>query len=296
MLMSTCKRYFLPALRYNADMRIDLHSHTTCSDGRLTPQELVLRATNMQLDVLAITDHDTMAALPQAQAYIEQQGLKLKIIQGVEISTEWQNREIHIVGLGVSETPQMATFLAEQREKRRERARKIAEKLEKAGVTGIYEEALSLAGGDTISRAHFAKVMLDKGVVTKMQQAFDKYLGKGKKAYAKADWLEMKVAIALIKEAGGIAVLAHPSRYDLSAKWVRRLVKAFADDGGQAIEVALTQQQKTEREFLASLCQEHDLMASMGSDFHYPTPWLELGRNLFLPEECKPVWSSLLSQ
>jgi len=282
--------------------RIDLHSHTTYSDGGSTPQELVERAINFQLDVLAITDHDTMLGLDSAHRYIKDKNLPLKLINGIEISTGWQGFEIHIVGLNVKQTStELLALISKQQQLREQRALAIGEKLAKCGFTGIYEQAKILAGSGnvatndaksgSITRAHFAKVLHQQGHVATMQKAFDKYIGKGKRAYVKPNWCSIEQAVEVIHAAGGSAVMAHPIRYDISAKWLRRLIVQFKADAGDALEIVLPQMAPQQREIMLNYCLEYNLHASMGSDFHYPSKWSDLGRNLRMPAKAKPVWA-----
>ncbi|SET46578.1 PHP domain-containing protein [Thalassotalea agarivorans] len=272
-------------------MQIDLHSHTHCSDGQLSPQALVDRATNFQIDMLAITDHDTVTALDIAKNYIEDKQLPLELVRGIEISTGWHGFEIHVVGLDIDHRHQAISDIVDKHQAIREkRAVMMAEKLTKCGFEGIYEKAKALAGDGSITRAHFARVLHQQGSVNTMQAAFDKYLGKGKRAYVKPMWSTIEQAVAAIEQAGGHAVLAHPIRYDLSAKWRRRLIEDFKHAGGKGLEIVLPQMNKQQRETMLSYCQDYDFYASMGSDFHFPSKWSDLGRNLTLPENCKPIW------
>ena len=275
------------------DKRVDLHSHTNCSDGSLSPQTLIDRAVNFQLDVLAITDHDTVSALDIAQNYINDKALPLTLVSGIEVSTLWQNFEIHIVGLNIdSQHPALHKLIATQQDAREQRAQEMGIKLAKCGLEGIYDKALSLASNGSVTRAHFARVMLEQGHVTKMQAAFDKYIGKGKRAYVKPKWCSIDEAISTIHQAGGVAVLAHPIRYDLSAKWLRRLIVDFAQASGDGMEIVLPQMNNEQRQRMLNYCQEYQLLASLGSDFHFPSKWSDLGRNLKLPENCEPIWSA----
>jgi len=275
-----------------SNLRIDLHSHTKLSDGSLTPQELIERAVNFQIDVLAITDHDTVSALDIANNYIKEKQYPLNLISGIEISTVWQGFEIHIVGLNIdSSNPQLLQLIERQQMAREQRAITMGEKLAKCGFEGIYDKAKDLAGNGSITRAHFAKVLLHQGSVSKMQAAFDKYIGKGKRAYVKPNWCTIKEAVEVIHQAGGTAVMAHPVRYDLSTKWLRRLVVEFKSDGGDGLEIVLPQMSNDQRQLMLSFCLEYKLHASMGSDFHHPhNKWSDLGRNLRMPETALPIW------
>ncbi|MBJ3590455.1 5'-3' exoribonuclease [Salmonella enterica subsp. enterica serovar Saintpaul] len=269
----------------------DLHSHTTASDGRLTPEALVHRAVEMRVGTLAITDHDTTAGIAAAREEISRSGLALNLISGVEISTGWENHEIHIVGLNIDiEHPLMREFLAEQTQRRQQRARLIAERLDKAHIPGAWEGALRLADGGAVTRGHFARFLVESGKATSIADVFKKYLARGKTGYVPPQWCTIEQAIDVIHHSGGKAVLAHPGRYDLSAKWLKRLVAHFAEHHGDAMEVAQCQQSPNERTHLATLARQHQLWASQGSDFHQPCPWIELGRKLWLPAGVEGVW------
>lgn len=269
----------------------DLHSHTTASDGCLTPEALVHRAVEMRVGTLAITDHDTTAAIAPAREEISRSGLALNLIPGVEISTVWENHEIHIVGLNIDIThPLMCEFLAQQTERRNQRAQQIAERLEKAQIPGALEGAQRLAQGGAVTRGHFARFLVECGKASSMADVFKKYLARGKTGYVPPLWCTIEQAIDVIHHSGGKAVLAHPGRYNLSAKWLKRLVAHFAEHHGDAMEVAQCQQSPNERTQLATLARQHHLWASQGSDFHQPCPWIELGRKLWLPAGVEGVW------
>lgn len=269
----------------------DLHSHTTASDGLLTPTALVSRAVDMRVSVLAITDHDTTAGLDEAQDAIAQQGLPLRLIPGVEISTLWENHEIHIVGLGMdSAHPALTKLLQQQAECRQSRAEQIAARLEKNRIPDALAGAQRLATGGQITRAHFARYLIELGIAANMNQVFKKYLAKGKIGYVPPQWCTIPQAIEAIHQSGGVSVLAHPGRYDLTAKWLKRLLATFAENGGIAMEVAQCQQAPDERTQLGRYARDFNLMASQGSDFHLPCAWIELGRKLWLPADVEPVW------
>ncbi|TDF42407.1 PHP domain-containing protein [Alteromonadaceae bacterium M269] len=272
-------------------MKIDLHSHTHYSDGHLSPKELIDRAHNMQVDVLSITDHDTVAAIDEAISYQETQKRTLRVIPGVEISTRWHGFEIHILGLNVDH--QNETFLerlSEQTERRNIRGAAIADKLAKVGIEGTLDEAKALAGKGQLTRAHFARVLVKRRLVKDNQQAFKKYLGKDKKAYFKPQWIDIPEAVKWIHEANGQAVIAHPGHYDMTAKWLRRLISEFKLYGGDGMEVIHTSLSPDRKRQMAIYAKEYDLLASAGSDFHFPSRWTELGRSLTLPDELTPVW------
>ncbi|WP_039056069.1 RNase AM [Enterobacter sp. Bisph1] len=270
----------------------DLHSHTTASDGLLSPEQLVHRAVEMRVGTLAITDHDTTDAIPAARAEIARAGLDLQLISGVEISTLWENHEIHIVGLNIDIDHQaMRTFLQGQSQRRVERARLIAERLEKAHIPGAWEGAQRLAQGANVTRGHFARFLVEQGKANNIADVFKKYLARGKTGYVPPQWCTIEQAIDVIHDSGGTAVMAHPGRYNLSAKWLKRLLAYFAQCGGEAMEVAQCQQAPNERTQLADYARQFALLASQGSDFHQPCPWIELGRKLWLPAGVEGVWS-----
>ncbi|WP_105171557.1 RNase RNM [Pseudoalteromonas sp. T1lg24] len=272
-------------------MKFDLHSHTYYSDGKLSPEDLVERAVEKGVDILAITDHDTVKALPIAQQHIDKNALPLTLIKGIEFSTKWESFEIHIVGLNIDvENSTLAGLIAEQTEKRATRAEKMAEKLEKRGFENVLERAKALANKGQLTRAHFAQVIQAQGAANTLQGVFKKFLVRGKPGYVTSEWCDIATAVKAIKAAGGQAVLAHPSRYKLSNKWLRRLLEEFKHAGGDGIEVALPQQAPSDRQFLAQLAEEYQLLSSQGSDFHFATNWLELGKNLYLPKASVPIW------
>ncbi|MBA5198222.1 PHP domain-containing protein [Pectobacterium aroidearum] len=269
----------------------DLHSHTTASDGVLTPTALVNRAIDMRVSVLAITDHDTTRGLEEAQQAVAQQALPLRLIPGVEISTLWENHEIHIVGLGMDSAHSALTrLLQQQAECRQSRAEQIAARLEKNRIPDALAGAQRLATGGQITRAHFARYLIELGIAANMNQVFKKYLAKGKIGYVPPQWCTIPQAIEAIHQSGGVSVLAHPGRYDLTAKWLKRLLATFAENGGIAMEVAQCQQAPDERTQLGRYARDFNLMASQGSDFHLPCAWIELGRKLWLPADVEPVW------
>lgn len=269
----------------------DLHSHTTASDGYLSPEALVDRAVEMRVGVLAITDHDTTEGLARAAQAIAEKNHPLQLVSGVEISTLWENHEIHIVGLRIDPAhPAIKTLLASQAALRIERAQEIGRRLEKAQVQGALEGAMRLAQGGAVTRAHFARYLVEIGKCGNITQVFNKYLAKGKTGYVPPHWCTIEQAIEAIHYSGGQAVVAHPGRYGLSTKWLKRLLAYFAEQGGDAMEVAQCQQAPNERSQLAAFARDYNLLASQGSDFHQPCSWIELGRKLWLPAGVEPVW------
>lgn len=275
-------------------MIFDLHSHTTASDGRLSPSDLVDRAIEHRVGVLAITDHDTLEGIAEAKAYIEKNELPIQLLHGIEFSTLWSNKDIHIVGLNIDlECQALHDLIEKQKAHRVGRAEMIAYRLSKHLKVDPLPEVKAIAGDAPVTRAHFAKWLVDNGHAKTMQLVFKKFLTRDKPGYVPPQWCSMKDAVDAIHAAGGQAVLAHPGRYDLTAKWQKRLISAFVEAGGDAMEVAQPQQSQQERRNLADYAIQYNLLASQGSDFHYPTPWMELGRNLWLPSGVTPVWESM---
>jgi len=274
---------------------IDLHCHSFFSDGTQSPSQLVQQALAAQLQYLALTDHDSINGL--AEAHQAAQGTSLTIINGVEISAVWQKQLIHIVGLGIDpQNTNLLAGLAEQAQARAKRGKLIAEKLAQLGIKDTWPEVLALAEGDEnrVGRAHFAQCLLSRGVVNNLQKAFDKYLATGKPAAVPMPWTDMLTAITWIQQAGGVAVLAHPARYNLSQTKLRALLVDFKQAGGQAMEVNTANEKINVINNLASLSQRFELYASQGSDYHGTTmPWLKLGHFPEQPINCKPVWQLL---
>jgi 3',5'-nucleoside bisphosphate phosphatase len=268
----------------------DLHCHSTASDGALTPTELVLRAHEQGVTALALTDHDTTSGLPEAQACADT--LAMRLIPGIELSTNWQGKCLHVVGLSIDPTfPPLAEASHNLQVTRLQRAEKIAHKLEKKHISGALEAVIKAAGEGMITRTHFADFLLAQHHVSTQQEAFDRYLANGKSAYVATEWAELGLAINWITESGGVAVLAHPLRYNLTANWMKRLLTAFKEAGGQGIEVVTGRNTSDEIRLMAKYANQFELAGSMGSDFHNPSnQWVELGRLQPLPETVTPVW------
>ncbi|MEX2474226.1 PHP domain-containing protein [Marinobacter sp.] len=269
---------------------IDLHCHSTASDGLLAPADLVQRAAEKGVSHLAVTDHDTIDGLSEARTQAESSGIRL--INGTELSCLWKTQTIHVVGLDFdSANPAFREALARQHENRWARARMITERLQKTGVADLLEKATAKAGGDVPGRPHFARVLVEEGRVKDAAQAFKRYLGAGKPGDVKAFWPELSEVVQWITAAGGIAVLAHPRKYRLTATKLRNLVHDFKRAGGRSIEVSTSGQSSGDLGFLVELCRQQELLASQGSDFHFPgAPWCELGKIMKMPDGLEPVW------
>ncbi len=269
---------------------IDLHTHTTASDGALGPEELIALASACGVDTLAITDHDTTDSLLAAQVAALKHGIHM--IPGVEISTRWSGHDIHVVGLGIDmDAPILSAGLNQQRQFRVNRGTLIAKKLEKYGVADALTQAQKIAGRESVGRPHFARHLIEVGLVKSFDEAFSKYLGAGKGAYVATEWASIEEAVQWIKGAGGLAVLAHPGRYRMTRTKLRALIKAFKVWGGEAMEVCTPNHTPQMIAYLARVSRDFGLLASQGSDFHSPdTLWTRLGQFPAMPIECKPVW------
>ncbi len=269
-------------------MLFDLHSHTSFSDGTLSPRELVSRALEKGVDVLAITDHDTINAyqdLPDSYDNIE-------IVPGTEFSTHWQNNGVHVLGLNIDlQGDAIIAGTKYQTRARLDRARQIGEKLEKQGIENAFNGAREIANGAYIGRPHFAQHLINIGRVNSMQAAFKKYLGAGKAGDVKQHWADLPQIIKWIRDANGIAVLAHPLKYKLTNSKLKRLLDDFQQAGGEGVEVVSGQQLPHQTQYMARLCEQKNLLASCGSDFHMPGKhWAELGVFASLPANVTPVW------
>jgi predicted metal-dependent phosphoesterase TrpH len=268
----------------------DLHSHSTASDGTLSPAALVRAADKAGVRVLALTDHDTTAGIAEAEDAAA--GLNISLLAGVEISVTWSAQTVHIVGLNLdprNETLQAG--LASLREFREWRALEIGRRLEKSGIANAYEGALAHSNGILVSRTHFARMLVERGVVEDERNVFKHYLVKGKPGYVAGKWASLEAALGWIQAAGGEAVIAHPARYKMTRSKLRRLFAEFQELGGEAVEVISGSHSHDDAVAMAKHAGDFGLLASAGSDFHNPeTPWIALGRLPMLPAGCRPVW------
>jgi hypothetical protein len=271
----------------------DLHCHSNTSDGTLSPDELVTRAAERGVTTLALTDHDSISGLEQAR--ICAQKLGIQFINGIEISAQWEKQCLHIVGLNIDPQHESIENITLNLDKmRNERAEKISQKLAKKGIHGALEFVQKVVGDGMITRTHFANFLVAHCHADTQQQAFDRFLGDGKVAFVSTTWTPFDVAIKSIVDAGGIAVLAHPLRYKLTASRMKKLLAAFKAAGGQAMEVVTGRYNPDEIRILGNYANQFELAGSVGSDFHSPAnQWIELGRLAPLPAGVKPVWELL---
>lgn len=270
---------------------LDLHSHSTVSDGLLSPSDLVARAAARGARALALTDHDDVAGIEEARVAAQRLGLAL--IPGVEISVTWRNHTIHVVGLGIDPAhPILVSGLAAVRAGRAERARLMAQSLARAGVTGSLEGAMRHAGNPALlSRTHFARFLVEQGWARDVKRVFNRFLAKGKPGYVAHQWADLDSAVNWIRGAGGIAILAHPGRYGMGRNVLRGLVADFRERGGTGLEVVTGNHTPSQFHEFAALARESGLLASAGSDFHGPgESFMDVGRLPELPPGCIPVW------
>ncbi|MEW5781588.1 MAG: 3',5'-nucleoside bisphosphate phosphatase [Pseudomonadota bacterium] len=272
----------------------DLHCHSTVSDGLLAPAAVVERAHANGVDLLALTDHDEIGGLDEAMAAAATLGLRF--VTGVEISVSWgDDQTVHIVGLNFDPRDEtLRAGLARVRSGRDARAVLMAQELAKAGIDGAYEGALKYVGNPAlISRSHFARYIVERGFAPDVKTVFEHWLAKGKPGYVSHAWAELSEAVDWIRGAGGIAVIAHPGRYRLSAGERRELYRAFKDCGGQGIEVVSGSTSDAELREFAAIAREFGFLASRASDFHGPgESYADLGRLPPLPEGLTPVWTA----
>ncbi|MGX5173825.1 PHP domain-containing protein [Aliikangiella sp. IMCC44653] len=276
--------------------RFDFHCHSNFSDGALTPTDLVQYAVAREIDYLALTDHDSVSGIDEALAAAEKSDRPIQIIAGVEISALTEFGEVHIVGLKINPSNTVLNeALKLQQNERWQRAALIEERLVKAGVTGVLE-ACKASVKQVVTRSHIAQIMVELNFVKDRQQAFKKYIGKQARIKIPKQWMSLEDAIHLIKQAGGVSVLAHPTRYPLSNRKLSYLIKAFSQAGGDAIELAYPSLTPDKMNWLKIQLNENQLLASSGSDFHYPNlKWTDLGRFPYLDSEISHVKEILLN-
>jgi len=269
----------------------DLHSHSTASDGTVAPADLVRLAHRKGVEVLALTDHDTTSGIAEAAGAAEK--LAIRLVAGVEISVSWGAQTVHVVGLNVDPAnPALQAGLQSLRDFRNWRAEEIGRRLEKRGVPDAYRGALAFSNGVLVSRTHFARMLVERGIVEDERKVFKHYLVRGKPGYVPGDWASLKTTIDWIHGAGGQAVVAHPARYKMTRTKLRRLFAEFRELGGDAIEVVSGSHSRDDYVAMAKHCNDFALSASAGSDFHSPeNPWIALGRLPRLPAACRPIWS-----
>jgi len=268
----------------------DLHAHSTASDGTLSPAELMQHAHAAGVNVMALTDHDTTAGIAEARDTATQLGMEF--IPGIELSVTWDNRTVHIVGLGIDENSEpIQAGIKKLMEFRQWRAEEIGRRLEKAGYPDMYEKAKAYSNGRLIGRVHFARALVAAGHADTVGAVFKKFLVGGKPGFVPGAWAELGDVVKWIREAGGRAIIAHPARYDMTRTKLRQLIADFKELGGEGFEVCSGSHSKDDVNTMAQHARDFDLLASAGSDFHGPeNPWVNLGQLAPIPQGLKPVW------
>lgn len=273
-------------------MSFDLHSHSTHSDGVLTPSELVARAARRGVGTLALTDHDALSGLADARAAAQQ--LDIVLVNGVEISVSWHALTLHIVGLQIDPgNRELDAGLQQIRDGRLRRAEAMAASLDEAGIGGSLQGARAYAANpELVSRTHFARFLVERGHARDVAAVFKKYLTGDKPGHVPHQWAGLQQAVGWINASGGMAVLAHPGRYKLGNAQRDKLLAEFKDLGGVGVEVVTGSH--TERQYAdwGRHAQRHGLLASAGSDFHGPgESYRDLGDLPALPDGCTPIWA-----
>lgn len=274
------------------DLNVDLHMHSSASDGTLSPAELVARGKANGLQLMALTDHDTLDGLAEAEEAARDCGLPF--INGVEISVSWGGITLHLVGLRFDRSRALiSNALDEMQRSRTERAHRMDAQMVAHGLPSVFDEALSYAGNPKlIGRTHFARALVARGVCAHMQEVFDRFITPGKPGYVSHDWASLSDAMGWIRDAGGEPVMAHPGRYKLNATAHWALMQEFMTLGGRTVEVSTGSHNQDDTRRYQRLSVDLGLMASRGSDFHSPTESrCDVGRAPPLPDGTAPVWS-----
>ncbi len=270
-------------------LSVDLHTHTNCSDGQLTPDQLLAEASKNGVQLFSITDHDTLAAYRQLSM---SPPAEMKLLVGIELSCTWRRMTIHMIGLNLdANAASMQEAESKQGQARSQRFEMILQRLTKVGLY-IDTERLIELGGSCPGRPHIARYLHETGQVKSETQAFDKYLGQGKIGDVKECWPDVSQAIEWVRQAGGVAVLAHPMKYRLTRTKLIELCTDFKEEGGVGIEIISGQQNPTQTKTVSDIAQKLGLLGSVGSDFHKPgQPWAVVGKVASLPENIEPIWS-----
>jgi predicted metal-dependent phosphoesterase TrpH len=272
-------------------MNIDLHCHSTVSDGLLTPSEVAWRAKSNGVDLLALTDHDEVRGLSEAADAARDAGLRF--VPGVEISVTYASETVHILGLRIdAQDTRLVEGLTRTRSGREQRGREMGRQLADVGIEGVFEGALKYVGNpELISRTHFARYLVEAGVCRDVREVFTKYLVYGKPGYVPMQWAALGDALTWIRDAGGVAVVAHPGRYRYDQTALMAFLDEFKDRGGVGIEVVTGSHTPDQYRRFAQLARDYGFLASRGSDFHGPEESrVDLGRLPPLPEGLTPVW------
>ncbi|MFT4190250.1 MAG: 3',5'-nucleoside bisphosphate phosphatase [Comamonas sp.] len=283
-----------PRPSFPVDANADLHCHSVVSDGTLTPTQLAARAQANGVALWALTDHDEIGG--QAEAAQAARALGLPYLTGTEVSVTFADATVHIVGLGFDAgDPALVQGLARTRGGRDGRAREIAQGLAAVGIGHAFEGALKYAGNpDLISRSHFARYLVEIGICADIPAVFRRFMTEGKPGFVPHRWASLRETVRWIRDAGGVAVIAHPGRYGFSSTLEYAFFSEFVAHGGQAVEVVTGSHLPSEYAVYADMAREFGLAASRGSDFHSPEESrTDLGALPPLPADLQPVWSLL---
>ncbi|EGG30364.1 putative metal-dependent phosphoesterases (PHP family) [Aequoribacter fuscus] len=274
--------------------RLDLHVHSTCSDGALSVPDLLERALAADIQTIALTDHDTIKGVETAREWLSNNSeASLQLISGTELSCVWQGVTIHVVGLNFDvQNTLLDSYLQGLDHARSERAELIASRLEKQGFKGALAGAQAIAGEAQLGRPHFARWLVEAGHCDSMNAAFKRWLGRGKLGDVKVFWPSLEEAVGVVVNAGGVAVLAHPQHYGMTRAKLKRLVFAFAQAGGSALELPLGKDHADVALYVRRLLNECELSVSLGSDFHADSEWgPRLGVDVAVARNLNPVWA-----
>ncbi len=270
----------------------DLHSHSSASDGSLSPTEVVNLANASAVECLALTDHDCIDGIDEAKN--QALSLGMDFISGIEFSVSWQKFTIHIVGLNIN-TSYLPLIKGTDALKhyRKWRAEQISERLDDYGIKGALAGAQKFSHGKMIGRMHFANFLVAGGFCKDIRSVFKKFLVKNKPGFIHGEWASLEDVVSWIKGAGGVAVIAHPGRYPFKNKKLKMLVHEFIELGGQGIEVITSNHDAREVLRMTDIAQQFELYASIGSDFHNPDfSWTKFGKLPSLPRQCVPIWDA----
>jgi len=274
-------------------MKADLHNHSYYSDGLLSPREVVRLASKASCDLFSLTDHDTTDGIAEAKLEADKVGLNL--INGVEISAFWRNMAIHIVGLGVDVNNDiLQTGLEHNKNLRKIRAEKIALSLRRSGIRDALEKAQIISGGYMLTRTHFAQMLIQEGYCKDMKSVFRRYLTGKKPGGVRVEWKDFDEVINWIQSAGGKAFIAHPFRYRMTHTKIKKLIRDFKEASGDGFEVVNANSSREEITLANQWSEDHDLLASCGSDFHgWPNQRVQIGNLTELPNPKRAVWSHI---
>ena len=271
--------------------KVDLHTHSTRSDGHFSPTELVDLAVEQGVSLFALTDHDSLDGIAEASQRAAEH--ELSFIHGVELSTQWNGIPLHMVALNFSlDSSALLSIVSENQAIRLDRARLIADLLVKQGLPDLFDEAVALAGESQLGRPHFATLLVEKGFVKDANKAFDRYLGNKKLGQLRDVWPELEDVLTALSGQDIELVLAHPKRYPLTVTKLKRLLGDFKKWGGTGIEIVSGNERPDSVRLLERLSREFDLKASVGSDYHGPFgPWMQVGKFTQIHEsEVDLVW------